>query len=76
MTQRASPGALWWPRREGSGTGKKTQEGGNRYLIMTDTYCCMAETNTIWESNFPPIKIFKGYCINNWKKFPLLSDTF
>lgn len=27
------------------GEGRKTQEGGGMYIIMTDLRCCIAETN-------------------------------
>ena len=56
MTQEAKPGALWWPREVGWGEGRKAQERGDICLIVTDLSCCMAETNTKLESNFPPIK--------------------
>ena len=56
MTQGAKPGALWWPREVGWGEGRKAQERGDICIIVTDLSCCMAETNTTLESNFPPIK--------------------
>ena len=48
------------------GEGKEAQEGGDRCIIMTDSCCCMAETNTMLQSNFPPIKknfFFLGRCL-------------
>ena len=41
---------------EGWGAGREAQEGGTIGIIMADLHCCMAETNTTLESNFPPIK--------------------
>ena len=35
--------------------GQKGDFRGRVYIIMTDSLCCMAETN-IKKSNFPPIK--------------------
>ena len=29
-------------------------------LLMADSHCCMAETNTTLSSNYPPIKKFKN----------------
>ena len=40
----------------GGGEGREAQEGGTIGTIMADLHCCMAETNTTLESNFPPIK--------------------
>ena len=47
---------MWWPREVGWGEGREVQERGDICIIMTDLCCCMAETNTTLESNFPPIK--------------------
>ena len=30
----------------GSGDGREAQEGGDVCILMTDSYCCTAETNT------------------------------
>ena len=49
ITQGAQPGALWRPR----GIGRGGEEGGSRVreylcIVMTDSCCCTAETNTTW----------------------------
>ena len=49
---------LWWPRewdgsREG---GREAQEGGDIDIIMTDSHCYMAETNTTLQSSYTPIR--------------------
>ena len=50
----------WCPvTRESGGvgeSGREVQEGGNLCILMTDAYCYTAETNTILQSNYPPIK--------------------
>ena len=38
--------------------GWGVQEGGGICILMADSCCCMAETNTTLESNYPPIKKF------------------
>ena len=43
----------------GVGGGKKVQEGGVICILMADSCWCMAETNTVMQSNYPPIKNFK-----------------
>ena len=40
----------------GVGGGREIQEGGDVCIPMTDSCCCMAETNTILYSNYPSIK--------------------
>ena len=41
--------------------GREVQEGGDICIPMADSYRGMAETNTILQSNYPPIKNkFKG----------------
>ena len=40
----------------GGGDGREVQEGGDIYIPMADSYPCMAETNIILKSNYPPIK--------------------
>jgi len=50
ITQGALPGALGWPRGEGWGAGREAHEEGgyiHTYIVMTDSQCCTAETNTI-----------------------------
>ena len=37
--------------------GGGAQEGRDIYMVMADSHCCMAETNTTMQSNYPPIKI-------------------
>ena len=44
--------------------GQKGDFRGRVYIIMTDSLCCMAETN-IKKSNFPPIK---KLCVFFFKK--------
>ena len=34
------------PRGMGSGEGREAQEGGDICIIMADSHCCTAETNT------------------------------
>ena len=41
---------------DGMGGGREVQEGGDVYILMADSYWCMAETNTTLESNYPPIE--------------------
>ena len=31
---------------DGVGGGREVQEGGGIYILMADSHCCMAETNT------------------------------
>ena len=40
----------------GVGRGRKVEEKRDIYITIADSCCCMAETNTAWESNYPPIK--------------------
>ena len=40
----------------GSGVGREAQEGRDVYILMADSWWCVAETNTTLESNYPPIK--------------------
>lgn len=35
---------------------REAQEGGDIDIIMTDSYCYMAETNTTLQSSYTPIK--------------------
>ena len=35
---------------------REAQQGGNVCILMADSCCCMAETKTILQSNYPPIK--------------------
>ena len=61
QTQEAQPGALWKPR-VGRVRGE-VQERGGIYMLMVDSYC-MAEANTILQSNCPPIKNLKRQKFN------------
>ena len=36
--------------------GGGAQEGRDIYMVMADSHCCMAETNTMLYSNYPPKK--------------------
>ena len=57
MTQGTQTGALWQPRGLGwGGGGREVPEGGHTCIPMADSCWCMAETNTILKSNYPPIK--------------------
>ena len=38
------------------GDRRKIQEGGDICIPMADSCWCTAETNAIWQSNYPPIK--------------------
>ena len=40
----------------GSGVGREAQEGRDVYILMADSWWCVAETNTTLESNYPPIE--------------------
>ena len=46
----------WW---DGVGGGREFQEGRNTCILMVDSCCCMAETNTTLKSSYLPIKNFK-----------------
>ena len=57
VTQGAQTGALWQPRGVGwGGRGREVQERGDICTPMADSSCCMAETSTILENNYPSIK--------------------
>ena len=43
----------WW---DGVGGGREVQEGGLVRIPVADSYGCVAETNTILQSNYSPIK--------------------
>ena len=38
------------------GDGKEAQEGGDMCMYIANSLCCIAETNTILQSNYTPIK--------------------
>ena len=38
------------------GEAREAQEGGDVCIVKADSHCCMAETNTTLEGNYPPIK--------------------
>ena len=42
-------------RKGKEGEGREAKEGGNIQLMMVDAHCCMTETNTTLQSNFPLI---------------------
>ena len=54
--------------REG---GREAQEGGDIDIIMTDSYCYMAETNTTLQSSYTPIKK-KRNALNSYLRNKLL----
>ena len=41
---------------DGGWTGREAQEGGSGGIHIAGSHCYMAETNTIWESNYPTIQ--------------------
>ena len=43
-------------QRDGIGSGREVQEGGNICIFMVDSHFCTAETNTTLENNCYPIK--------------------
>ena len=43
------------PEGEDRGTGGKVKRGGDICIITADLPCFMAETNTTFQSSFPPI---------------------
>ena len=62
MTQGAQTSALWQRRRLGWGGRWEGGSGGRGSMDSYDSCCCVAESNTILLSNYPPIKnkyIFK-----------------
>ena len=40
----------------GLGGGREVQDGGDICVFRVDSHCYMEETNTILQSNYPPIK--------------------
>ena len=34
---------------------------GHRYIVMTDTNCCIAKPTQHYKSNYPPINLKKNY---------------
>ena len=48
--------ALGAKEEDGVGGWKEVQEGGDICILMADSCCCRAETNTTLYSNYPPIK--------------------
>ena len=45
------------------GGGREVGEGGDICISMADPCCCMTETNTILQSNYPSIKKKKKTCV-------------
>ena len=41
---------------DGLGCGREIQEGGNIYILMTDSFCHVAETDMTLLSNYPRFK--------------------
>lgn len=39
-------GALWWPGELGWWGGKDAQEAGDVCILIANSCCCIAETNT------------------------------
>ena len=54
----SSNGALWQSRGSEMGweVGGWFNRNGTIYIAMADSCWCMAETDTILQSNYPPIK--------------------
>ena len=48
ITQGTQPSALGQSRGVAPGGGREVQERGDIYILMADSRCCMAETNTTW----------------------------
>ena len=46
----------WWPRRVGWSGVREAQEGRSTRILIADSRCRIAETNTTLQSNYPPIK--------------------
>ena len=42
--------------RDGVGSGREIQEGGDVHIPMSDSCWYMAETNAVLESNYAPMK--------------------
>ena len=51
------------------GEAREAQEGGDVCIVKADSHCCMAETNTTLEGNYPPIKKKKEFCSSKFQ-FP------
>ena len=59
---------------DGAGGGREVQEGGDMCILMADSHCCMAETNTTMESNYLSIKNkFKNFSESPIKVIPHYS---
>ena len=56
MKQGAQSGALWAEGRDTLASRREVQEGGDICIPMGDSCWCMAETNTILQSNYPLIE--------------------
>ena len=53
--QGAQLGALWQPRGMGWMGGREAQEGEDIGILLADSQCCTAETNTTWWRSYTPI---------------------
>ena len=38
------------------GGGREVQEEGDKYILIADSHCCIAKTNTTFLSNYTPIR--------------------
>ena len=56
IAQGAQFHVLWWPKRWDGGW--EGGSGGRGYICIyiANSLCCIAETNTILQSNYTPIK--------------------
>ena len=58
---------------------REAQKGGDICILVADSHCCMAETKTTLESNYPPIKsklknIKQVYCDELGELIGLMVD--
>ena len=57
MLKAKYPHALWRPRGwDGAGAGRGVEEGAQTCIPVGDSCWDMAETSTVLQSNYPPIK--------------------
>ena len=47
---------MLWDDLRGQAGGKEAQERGDICILIVESRCCAAETNTTLESNYIPIK--------------------
>ena len=60
----------------GVGGGREVGEGGHICISMADSCCCMTETNTILQSNYPSIKKKKKCELRRVQQAALPSSDF